>query len=55
MYFNIGLAFCIRLIPLVGNVIDVLFRANTRNAVLLEKYLFKKIVDEELQEQIGPQ
>jgi hypothetical protein len=54
MYFNIGLAFCIRLIPLVGNVIDVLFRANTRNAVL-EKYLFKKIVDKELQEQIGPQ
>jgi hypothetical protein len=42
MYFNIILDFGIGLIPILGDVCDALFRANTRNAVILEKYLRKK-------------
>ncbi|CAK7269738.1 hypothetical protein SEPCBS119000_003719 [Sporothrix epigloea] len=42
MYFNILLDFGIGLIPFVGDVADAVFRANTRNAWLLEEYLIKK-------------
>jgi hypothetical protein len=42
MYFNIILDFGIGLVPLIGDVADALFRANTRNAVILEKHLRKK-------------
>src|ERR1700736_3304272 len=39
MYFNIILDFGIGLVPFLGDIADALFRANTRNAVVLEKYL----------------
>ena len=42
MYFNIILDFGIGLVPFLGDVADALFRANTRNAVILEKHLRKK-------------
>jgi len=42
MYINIILDFGIGLVPFVGDVADALFRANTRNAVILEKHLRKK-------------
>ena len=56
MYFNIALAFGIGLVPIVGDMADVLFiRANTRNAIILENHLRGQIVDEEVQEDGGPQ
>lgn len=42
MMFNIALDFGLGLIPLLGDVADAVFRANTRNAWLLEMYLTKK-------------
>lgn len=42
MYFNIILDFGIGLVPFLGDIADALFRANTRNAVVLEKYLRAK-------------
>jgi hypothetical protein len=42
MMFNIVLDFAIGLVPFAGDMADALFRANTRNAVLLEKHLREK-------------
>lgn len=42
MYFNILLDFGMGLVPFVGDVADAIFRANTRNAWILEEYLIKK-------------
>jgi len=42
MMFNIVLDFGIGLVPFLGDIADALFRANTRNAVELEKYLREK-------------
>ena len=42
MLFNIVLDFGIGLVPFLGDLADALFRANTRNAVVLEKYLRAK-------------
>ena len=42
MLFNIALDFAIGLIPFVGDLADALYKANTRNAVLLEKHLREK-------------
>lgn len=42
MWFNIVLDFGIGLTPIIGDIADALFRANTRNAVVLEKYLREK-------------
>ena len=42
MMFNIALDFAIGLVPFVGDVADAVFRANTRNAVVLEDYLREK-------------
>lgn len=39
MMFNIAFDFLVGLVPFVGDVCDALFRANTRNAALLEAYL----------------
>ncbi|KAJ9152165.1 PH domain containing protein [Coniochaeta hoffmannii] len=43
MMFNIVLDFGLGLIPLLGDIADAVFRANTRNAWLLEMYLTKKM------------
>jgi hypothetical protein len=42
MMFNIVLDFAVGLVPFLGDIADAVFRANTRNAVELEKYLRKK-------------
>jgi len=42
MYFNIMLDFGVGLVPFLGDVADALFRANTRNATILEEYLREK-------------
>jgi hypothetical protein len=42
MLFNIVLDFGIGLVPFLGDIADALFRANTRNAVVLEKFLRAK-------------
>jgi hypothetical protein len=42
MMFNIILDFAVGLVPFVGDLVDALFRANTRNAVVLEKFLREK-------------
>lgn len=42
MMFNIILDFGVGLIPILGDLMDALYRANTRNAVVLEKYLRAK-------------
>jgi len=42
MMFNIILDFAVGLVPFIGDLADALFRANTRNAVVLEKYLRQK-------------
>lgn len=42
MMFNIALDFGVGLMPLVGDMMDAVFKANTRNAVVLEKYLRQK-------------
>lgn len=42
MYINIMLDFGIGLVPFLGDIADALFRANTRNAVVLEKFLRAK-------------
>jgi hypothetical protein len=42
MIVNVFLDFGIGLIPFLGDIADALFRANTRNAWLLEVYLTRK-------------
>lgn len=42
MLLNIALDFGIGLVPFLGDVADAWFKANTRNAWLLEEYLLKK-------------
>jgi hypothetical protein len=42
MMFNIVIDFIVGLVPFVGDIADAVFRANTKNAAELEKYLRKK-------------
>ncbi|KAK1769250.1 hypothetical protein QBC33DRAFT_557298 [Phialemonium atrogriseum] len=42
MHFNIALDFALGLVPFIGDIADAVYRANTRNAWLLEVYLTKK-------------
>ncbi|GJC86810.1 putative membrane protein YLR326W [Colletotrichum liriopes] len=42
MMFNIIIDFFIGLVPFVGDVADAAFRANTKNAIVLEEYLREK-------------
>lgn len=46
MMLNIMLDFAVGLIPFLGDLADAVFRANTRNAWLLEEYLIKKAEEE---------
>lgn len=49
MYFNIAIDFGIGLLPVVGDLADVYFRANMRNAMILGNYLHKGSTDSEMQ------
>lgn len=42
MIFNIIIDFGIGLVPFLGDIADALFRANSKNALVLEGYLHKK-------------
>lgn len=42
MMFNIIVDFVVGLVPFIGDLADAVFRANTKNAAELEKYLRKK-------------
>lgn len=42
MFFNIIVDFGIGLVPFLGDIADAIFRANTKNAVILEEHLRKK-------------
>ncbi|PVH70968.1 hypothetical protein DL98DRAFT_436070 [Cadophora sp. DSE1049] len=42
MWINILFDFVVGLTPFVGDIIDAVFRANTNNAILLEKHLRQK-------------
>ena len=42
MMFNLALDFAVGLIPFIGDLADMLYRCNTKNAVLLEEFLRKK-------------
>jgi len=42
MMFNVVLDFAVGLVPFIGDLADAVFRANTRNAVVLEKHLRDK-------------
>lgn len=46
MMLNIMMDFLVGLVPFVGDLADAVFRANTRNAWLLEEYLIKKAEEE---------
>ncbi|EFW98648.1 PH domain containing protein [Grosmannia clavigera kw1407] len=46
MYFNIIVDFAVGLVPFVGDIADAIFRANTRNAWILEEYLTQKAEEE---------
>ncbi|KAH6667805.1 hypothetical protein B0J14DRAFT_658586 [Halenospora varia] len=39
MMFHLMIDFAIGLVPFIGDIADMAFRANTKNAVLLEEYL----------------
>ncbi|KAK9253717.1 hypothetical protein V1507DRAFT_388310 [Lipomyces tetrasporus] len=39
MMTNVIIDFALGLVPLLGDVVDILYKANSRNALLLEKYL----------------
>ncbi|KAL0091207.1 hypothetical protein F4703DRAFT_1837820 [Phycomyces blakesleeanus] len=46
MMFNIGIDFAIGLVPIVGDILDIFYKCNTRNAILLERYLLQRRQEE---------
>lgn len=47
MYANVMADFAIGLVPLLGDIADALYKANSRNTWLLEDYLVKKAAAEQ--------
>lgn len=47
MYLNVAADFAIGLVPLLGDIADALYKANSRNTWLLEDYLVKKAAAEQ--------
>lgn len=41
IFFNIAVDFCLSLIPIVGDIVEVGYKANLRNFLLLEKHLVR--------------
>lgn len=46
MYLNVAADFAIGLVPLLGDIADALYKANSRNTWLLEDYLVKRAAAE---------
>ena len=42
MMFNIGVDFVIGLVPVVGDLMDIMYKCNTKNAILFENYLIQR-------------
>lgn len=42
MWANVAIDFLVGLIPFVGDLVDAMFRCNTKNVALLEKHLKQK-------------
>lgn len=42
MMFNIVFDFLIGLVPVIGDIMDIMYKCNTKNAILLEDYLYKR-------------
>ncbi len=42
MWLNLVLDFVVGLVPFIGDLADAVFRCNTKNAVLLEKFLMER-------------
>ena len=55
MCFNIFVDFAIGLVPLIGDMLVVLYQANMQNATILENYIREKGVSEESGREISPQ
>lgn len=47
MMLNIVMDFAVGLVPFLGDIADAIFKANSRNAWLLEEYLVKKALTEQ--------
>lgn len=43
MWFNVGQYFIIGLVPILGDLLDIALRRNSKNAKLLEKLLMKRL------------
>lgn len=52
MYMNVAADFAIGLVPVLGDIADALYKANSRNTWLLEAYLVKKAAEEEKNPQL---
>ncbi|KAI9472123.1 MAG: hypothetical protein EXX96DRAFT_582961 [Benjaminiella poitrasii] len=53
MMFNIGFDFVIGLVPVAGDFLDILYKCNTKNAILFENYLLERRRKESLLHQRG--
>lgn len=42
MFLNVVFDFLLGLLPVLGDILDVLFRANVRNAMLFEQYYLNR-------------
>ncbi|CAO3647573.1 unnamed protein product [Cunninghamella echinulata] len=42
MLFNVAVDFLIGLVPIVGDILDIMYKCNTQNAILLEEYLIQR-------------
>ncbi|KAL7268943.1 hypothetical protein RUND412_008414 [Rhizina undulata] len=55
MLFNIALDFLVGLVPVVGDIADMAYKANTRNALILENFLRDRGVENIRQQGLPPQ
>lgn len=50
MLLNLGIDWLVGLVPLIGFVPDVIYKANLKNAALLQRSLSKRVHDEAVEE-----
>ena len=54
MWLNLALDFVVGLVPFLGDLADAVFRCNTKNAVILERFLIQR-AEQNRQAQRNPQ
>lgn len=42
MMLNVAIDFTLGLIPFLGDMLDIMYKCNSKNAMLLEHYLYKR-------------